>query len=159
DLFNITAGDVGRPITDFTHRLQYDGLANDGMTVLDKLTPVEKEIRSQNGNWYLMRLRPYRTVDNKIDGVVATFLDITGRRQMEEARRSSEDHLRRQSQLVELSRTPIFAFELDGGIVEWNRGSEQLYGYSRDEALGKQASSLLKTSIRGSSLAKRLIEE
>ena len=75
DLFSITPGDVGRPITDFTHQLDYEDLVGDARAVLDDLVPIEREIRSRNGEWYLMRIRPYRTVDDKIDGVVATFFE------------------------------------------------------------------------------------
>jgi two-component system CheB/CheR fusion protein len=97
DLFSITPGDVGRPITDFTHQLDYDGLVNDARTVLDHLAPIEREIRSHNGGWYLARIRPYRTVDDKIDGVVATFIDVTERRQMEDALRSANEKLEKQN--------------------------------------------------------------
>ncbi len=96
DLFSITPGDVGRPITDFTHQLDYDGLVADARAVLDNLTPLEREIRSRKGGWYLARIRPYRTVDDKIDGVVATFVDVTERRQMEDQLRQSEEKLRQE---------------------------------------------------------------
>ena len=93
DLFSITPGDVGRPITDFTHQLDYDGLVDDAKAVLDDLAPVEREIRSRDGGWYLARIRPYRTVDDKIDGVVATFIDVSERRRMEEALRTAKERL------------------------------------------------------------------
>jgi two-component system CheB/CheR fusion protein len=86
---------VGRPITDFTHQLDYDGLVADARTVLDHLAPIEREIRSHKGGWYLARIRPYRTVDDKIDGVVATFIDVTERRQMEDALRTANAALER----------------------------------------------------------------
>jgi two-component system CheB/CheR fusion protein len=93
DLFSITPGDVGRPITDFTHQLDYDGLVDDARSVLDDLTPIEREIRSRDGGWYLVRVRPYRTVDDKIDGVVTTFIDVTERRRMEDALRTANEQL------------------------------------------------------------------
>jgi two-component system CheB/CheR fusion protein len=93
DLFSITPGDVGRPITDFTHQLDYDGLVTDARAVLDDLTPIEREIRSRKGGSYLARIRPHRTVDDKIDGVVATFIDVTERRQMEDALRNANEQL------------------------------------------------------------------
>jgi two-component system CheB/CheR fusion protein len=87
ELFNVTATDEGRPITDFTHQLQYGSLAEDARTVLRDLAPIEHEVKSLSGGWFMVRLRPYRTVDDKIDGVVATFVDITQRRRAEEALR------------------------------------------------------------------------
>ena len=96
-------------------------------------------------------MRPYRTVDDKIDGVVITFVDITERRAVEEALRRRAQ-LRQQKLLVELSREPIFIWDFDGGIVEWNRGCEELYGYSRQEAVGKRKEQLLGTTVPGSSL-------
>jgi two-component system CheB/CheR fusion protein len=98
-----------------------------------------------------VRLRPYRTVDDKIDGVVLTFVDISERRQVEEALRESERALRQQKRLVETSHDPIFVWDFDGGVVEWNRGSEKVYGYSREEALGRRKEQLLSTVVPGSS--------
>jgi two-component system CheB/CheR fusion protein len=90
DLFNIAASDEGRSITDFTHRLDYDDLADDARKVLRNLTTTEREVRSTEGAWYLTRLRPYRTVDDKIDGVVVTFVDIGERRRAEDALRERD---------------------------------------------------------------------
>jgi two-component system CheB/CheR fusion protein len=93
DLFSLTPGDIGRPITDFTHQLDYDGLVADAKAVLADLVPLEREIRSRKGGWYLVRMRPYRTVEDKIDGVVATFVDISERRQMQTDLRSANAEL------------------------------------------------------------------
>jgi two-component system CheB/CheR fusion protein len=88
DLFSITVSDEGRPITDFAHKLEYDDLDKDVRTVIAQLTPLRREIRSRKGRWYDLRMRPYRTVDDKIDGVVITFVDITDRKLMEERLKS-----------------------------------------------------------------------
>ncbi len=85
DLFSITQTDEGRPITDFAHRLDYDNLIKDARAVLADLTPLRREIRSRDGRWYDVRLRPYRTGDDKIDGVVITFVDISERHVAEAA--------------------------------------------------------------------------
>jgi len=153
ELFSITPSDEGRPISDFAHRLEYDSLVGDARKVLANLTPIRHEIRSRDDRWYDVRLRPYRTVDDKIDGVVLTFVDMTDRRHTEEALRTSERRLRQETQLVELSRDPIFIWDFGGTILQWNRGSEQLYGYSRDEAVGKKKDKLLGTIVPGSSFA------
>jgi len=88
DLFSITASDEGRPVTDFAHQLEYDELVKDARTVIAHLAPLRREIRSRKGRWYDVRMRPYRTVDDKIDGVVITFVDVTERKMMEERLRS-----------------------------------------------------------------------
>ncbi len=92
-LFNIKAPDEGRSITDFTHRLDYPTFTEDAQAVLKELKVIEREIES-NGSWYLTRLRPYRTTDNRIEGVVCTFVDVTSRLKTEEALKASESRLR-----------------------------------------------------------------
>ena len=153
ELFSINPSDEGRPISDFAHRLEYENLVSDAHAVLANLTPIRHEIRSRDDRWYDVRLRPYRTVDDKIDGVVLTFVDMTERRHTEDALRGSERRLRQETQLVELSRDPIFIWDYDGTILEWNRGSEELYGYGRDEAVGKRKDLLLGTIVPGGSFA------
>ena len=94
ELFNIVAGDEGRSITDFTHRLDYDNLAADASKVLRDLASTEREVHGNDGSWYLTRLKPYRTVEDKIDGVVVTFVDIGERRRAVDALRESESRMR-----------------------------------------------------------------
>jgi two-component system CheB/CheR fusion protein len=89
ELFNIAAGDEGRLITDFTNRLDYDDLAGDARKVLLDLASTQREVRGKDGSWYLTRFKPYRTVEDKIDGVVVTFVDIGERRRAEDALRES----------------------------------------------------------------------
>ncbi|MDJ0450693.1 chemotaxis protein CheB [Methylocystis sp. JR02] len=85
ELFNIVQGDEGRPVTDFTHRLEYQDLVADAQRVLADLIPIERTVRTVAGRWFLLRLRPYRTIDDKIEGVVATFVDATEHREAEAA--------------------------------------------------------------------------
>jgi two-component system CheB/CheR fusion protein len=151
DLFNITPIDEGRPIADFTHQLDYDELVADARSVMNQLIPIGRVVRSRKGTWYQMRMRPYRTVEDRIEGIVVSFVDISERRQAEEALRQSEQQLRHEKRLVELSHEPIFMWDLDDGILEWNRGCEELYGYKREEALGRRKEELLATEVPGSS--------
>src|SRR6185295_18241452 len=88
DLFRITPADEGRPITDFAHQLEYDDLLADAHIVLNDLAPVRREVRSRRDRWYEVRMRPYRTLDDRIEGVVIAFVDVTERRAIEEALRT-----------------------------------------------------------------------
>ncbi|WAP70150.1 PAS domain-containing protein [Jiella pelagia] len=94
DLFNIAEMDIGRAITDFTNRLSYEEIGSDVARVLRDLTPVESEIRSKDNRWFMMRLRPYRTIEDRISGTVLTFIDITDRVEAEHKLRESERRFR-----------------------------------------------------------------
>ncbi|MFB0613919.1 chemotaxis protein CheB [Aurantiacibacter poecillastricola] len=93
-LFSISDSDKGRPITDFTHRLAYDGVEDAALEVIKTLTPLETEVETKDGRWLMMRLRPYRTVDNRIEGVVLSFVDITQRLRAESQLRESREQYR-----------------------------------------------------------------
>ncbi len=88
--FNLRAVDIGRPITDITQSLQYDTIEDDSRSVLNSLSVLEKQVESGDGRWLIMRIMPYRTLDNRIDGVVITFNDITPLKQLEGNLRNSE---------------------------------------------------------------------
>ncbi len=89
DLFSVTPSDEGRPITDFANQLDYDDLVKDARKVLADLAPVRREVKADS-KWYDLRMRPYRTVEDKIDGVVLTFVDISERRAVEDELRESK---------------------------------------------------------------------
>lgn len=93
ELLGIGPADKGRPIGDFTHKLDCPAFAADAQAVLSEAQIVEREIGCY-GSWYLTRLHPYRTVDGGIEGVVCTFVDITARIKSEEALKASEARLR-----------------------------------------------------------------
>jgi two-component system, chemotaxis family, CheB/CheR fusion protein len=135
ELFNVIPGDVGRPLGHITHHLEYDSLVEDAERVLSELTPVEREVAAADGRWFLSRMLPYRTGDDKIDGVVLTFTDIQERRVVEEAMRVSEERLRL---VVETAQDYAIMLMDDGGFyTDWNSGAEHMFGYKAGEALGK----------------------
>ena len=76
-IIKLIATDAGRPITDLASGLRYPDLASDAREVLRKLTAVEKPIGARDGRWFSVRIMPYRTMDDRIDGVVITFANIT----------------------------------------------------------------------------------
>jgi two-component system CheB/CheR fusion protein len=159
ELFSITPSDEGRPITDFARQLEYDDLIKDARAVLADLVPLRRKVRSRTDRWYDMRIRPYRTVDDKIDGVVITFVDMTEHLQTENALREKEQQLLRQTHLVAMTHEPIFVWKIDGTIVDWNRGCEELFGYSHSEAIGKQKGDLLEGDVEGLALVKAALLE
>jgi two-component system CheB/CheR fusion protein len=73
----LVPSDVGRPITDIASALLYPELADDAQKVLHTLAKIEKQIGLPSGEWFVVRILPYRTLENRIDGVVITFTDIT----------------------------------------------------------------------------------
>ena len=76
-VIKLIPGDTGRPITDLAMELSYPELAEDAREVLRKLAFTEKTITAHDGRWFTVRIMPYRTLDDRIDGVVITFSDIT----------------------------------------------------------------------------------
>jgi two-component system CheB/CheR fusion protein len=76
-VIRLISGDVGRPITDMASDMVYPDLAVDAREVLRTLVPIEKPVAARDGRWFLVRIMPYRTMENRIDGVVITFTDIT----------------------------------------------------------------------------------
>lgn len=92
-LIKLIPGDVGRPITDIASDLIYPELAADIAEVLRTLMFMEQRIHTQDGRWFTARIMPYRTLDNRIDGVVLTFFDITASKNLEDELRQSRDAL------------------------------------------------------------------
>jgi two-component system CheB/CheR fusion protein len=135
DIFNLLRTDVGRPLSDITSRLTYTQLDADLKLVLDHLQSIDREVMTQDNRWYLMRIRPYRTTDDRIDGVVLMFQDITARRQAEREVTHSEERLR--LLIDSVSDYAIFTMTEEGRINSWNTGAQRLFGYSADQILGR----------------------
>jgi two-component system CheB/CheR fusion protein len=129
-LFNLIPSDVGRPLTDMATRLVYPQLGDDARSVLDTLVPIEREIGQDDASWYLARTMPYRTAEDRIAGVVFTFVDISERRRAEQARLWL-------SSVVTSTPDAVIAFGLDQSILSWNNGAERMLGYTAGEAIGQ----------------------
>ena len=93
DVLHVRDSDVGRPVTEIVSRVAYDDLAKDAARVMRDLLVVEREVTIQGGSTFLMRLRPYRRVDNVIDGLVITFVDISERKHADDIRLHMIDEL------------------------------------------------------------------
>jgi two-component system CheB/CheR fusion protein len=135
EIFNIIPSDIGRPLAHITHNLAPINLVADAEQVLEKLQPVEREVATQDGRWYILRLLPYRTGDHKITGVVITFTDIQERKNAEEVLRLKEERLRL---LVDSSLDyAIMTMDAQGKFVSWNPAAENIFGYSWAEMAGQ----------------------
>jgi two-component system, chemotaxis family, CheB/CheR fusion protein len=91
-LFSVISSDVGRPLADLAHHFADGHLLADAQMVITKLVPLASEVRAENGGWYNCRILPYRTKENRIEGVVITFADITARKQAEDALIVAKSH-------------------------------------------------------------------
>jgi two-component system CheB/CheR fusion protein len=146
DIFNLLPTDTGRRLTDITNTLLYDGLQEDARHVLDSLQTVEREVQTRAGRWHLMRILPYRTTDDRIEGVAITFLDITTRRQAELRARDEEERLR---VLIDSAVDyAIFTMTGEGIIDSWNVGAQRMFGYAADEIVGKHSGTLFTQEDR-----------
>ncbi|MBV9792126.1 MAG: PAS domain-containing protein, partial [Chloroflexi bacterium] len=83
-IFNLIPADLGRPLDHVTHTLRYDGFMQDAAQVLHTCAMINREVATRDATWYLIRINPYRTLDDQVDGVVLTFVDITERKRQEE---------------------------------------------------------------------------
>ncbi|HWL74912.1 MAG TPA: CheR family methyltransferase, partial [Burkholderiaceae bacterium] len=115
DLFNLIPTDIGRPLTDLTHRLDYPEMERDALRALGELLPSEREVHAA-GRWFLARGLPYKTGDERIGGVVFTFVDVSERRQALDALRQLQEEqaadLAATLKLQELSSRLLTAAEL-----------------------------------------------
>ena len=143
EVFNLREGDRGRPITDIASRLQYPDLQQDMREVLRTLATRERELESaETGKTYSLRMMPYRTIDNRIDGVVLTFVDVT-------ERKAHELECSRFAAIIASSKDAIIGHSLDGTIDSWNHGAERLVGYSKTEMQGQNLAKVAPSEFHG----------
>jgi two-component system, chemotaxis family, CheB/CheR fusion protein len=146
-------GDAGRPITDIASALLYPELADDARRVLRTLIRVERQISTPDGNWFTACILPYRTLDNMIDGVVVTFIDISVSKKLEAKLRKAND-LIRLAVVVRDANDAVTVQDLDGRILAWNPGAVRMYGWSEAEALEMNTRDRIPEGRREEALAK-----
>ncbi|MFC7418530.1 chemotaxis protein CheB [Iodobacter arcticus] len=151
-IINLILSDVGRPVAHtVTNLLGYGQLVADVQDVLNSLIPKEIDVQTQAGKWYTMRIQPYRTLDNLIEGAVITFVDITEMVHAREALRKANE-LFRLAVVVRDAHDAITVQDLNGRILAWNPGAERMYGWSEAEALQMNAADRIPQALRKEAL-------
>jgi two-component system CheB/CheR fusion protein len=162
DTFNLRPGDVGRPISDITHKLQYGTLTADAEQVLERLIAIEREIPTEDARCFLARITPYRTLDDKISGVVITLVDVTQVKHAQaEVRAISQQMEAREHRFATIMETVpdfIYEFDLEGRFTFVNASLLRLWGLTAEEAIGKNFHELDYTPELATKLQRQIQE-
>ena len=153
-IINLIPGDEGRPVGHIlSNLLGYTNLLTDVQSVLDTLVPKEVEVRTQAGRFYTLRILPYRTLDNVIEGAVVSFIDITEMVRTRENLQKANVKLRLAA-AVHDARDAITVQGLDGRTMAWNPGAERMYGWSESEAMLMNVRDRIPPELRASAMDK-----
>jgi two-component system, chemotaxis family, CheB/CheR fusion protein len=152
-VINLILTDVGRSLGHLVSNLVgYNRLVADVRAVLDDLLPREVEVQTQAGAWYLLRIRPYRTLENVIEGAVISFFDITEVKRTQAALREAES-LNRLAVVARDAYDAILVQDLTGRLLAWNPAAERMYGWTEAEALALNIRDLIPESHRAEAMA------
>jgi two-component system CheB/CheR fusion protein len=133
-IFKLIKSDIGRPITDLVSDLIYPDLPDDALSVLNTLMFLKKQVPTKDGRWYSVRIMPYRTRDDKIDGVVITFFNISDLKEVEVKLHETEQM---NALLLNSSSDIIIKLSADWKILEVNPSAEQYLGRKQKEMINK----------------------
>ena len=153
-IINLIGSDLGRPVGHIVSNLRgYNRLVEDVQTVLDTLVRQEIDVQTGEDAWYRMRIQPYRTLKNVIEGAVITFTDITEVKKTQMALAKAHT-LSRLAVVVRDTHDCMIMQNLEGAVLAWNPAAERLYGWSEAEALTMNVRDLIPKEQRKEALAK-----
>ncbi|WP_240342449.1 CheR family methyltransferase [Methylococcus sp. EFPC2] len=135
NIFRLVPSDVGRLLLDIKTNLDGEELLTKAQSVLESLVPFEQEMRVQDGAWYLVRIQPYRTLENVIEGVVLTFTDISKRIAAEAAVQVARELA---ESIVDTIRQPLLVLDSDLQIVSANRAFYQYFQVLLADTVGRK---------------------
>lgn len=137
DLFHLLPGDIGRPLRAFNQKLRGHDLVRLCEQVLRELTPIEQEQLSDDGQWFITRIRPYRTLDDSIDGVVLTFVDVTD---LKLAERTAAF----QAGVLAQVQDAVVAVDLDERIIYVNQSAAATFDIDPEQSIGKKLGTVIR---------------
>lgn len=133
EIISLRSTDLGRPITDLVVSLRGEPLVEDIREVLDTLLPLEKQVQTTVGRWFEMRILPYRTATNQIDGVVVTFVEITQVKDTEQSLRNAHTYT---ENILATIREALVVLDPDLRVVSTNRSFYQMFRVMPGETEG-----------------------
>lgn len=133
-LFKFQKSDIGRMFTDQASDLEYPDIYDDAVEVLQTLVFLEKEVATRDGRWFKIRIMPYRTTDDKIDGLVITFIDITKLKILEFNLKETQAILK---SFIEIVPCVIIGLSSEGIILEFNNEAEEIFGRKKSDVIGQ----------------------
>jgi two-component system CheB/CheR fusion protein len=133
DLIRLIPSDIGRPLGDLASDLDYPNLLSDCESVVKTLIPKETEVCDRKGTWHLMRVMPYRTAENVIDGVVIAFVNIDRLKSAELAAATVCDSF---EDIVQTAREPLLVLDGRGRIFIANEAFCRMFDASRERLFG-----------------------
>jgi two-component system CheB/CheR fusion protein len=133
-IFKLIKSDIGRPFTDLVSDLIYPDLSQDALQVLKTLIFIKKQIPTKDGRWFSIQIMPYRTSDDKVDGIVITFFNISDLKEVEVKLHETEQM---NKLLLNSSSDIIIKLSTDWKIVEVNNAGEKYFGKKREEMINK----------------------
>jgi two-component system CheB/CheR fusion protein len=133
-LFRLIPSDIGRLLTDLSTKLEYPTLLDDAQEVLRTLILSDKPIKSTNNGWLKVRIMPYRTFDDVIDGIVITLIDISIQRQLDLALSESQNAIRFFSKMES---KVVIELSVDWKVIAFNTKAEQFFTMKRNDVISK----------------------
>ncbi|WP_253805661.1 CheR family methyltransferase [Hymenobacter taeanensis] len=154
-IINLLPTDVGRPIMHFANNLKHSALAEDVQLVLNRLLTLESNIQSNNGEWYVMRILPYRTLDNYISGAVITFTEVTSLKRLEQ---QLQESARFAESIIETVREPLLALDRDLRVLTVSRAFATQFQLNAEAVKGESLNTLSGGAWSQPDLHRRLLK-
>jgi two-component system CheB/CheR fusion protein len=134
-IINLIKSDVGRPLSDIASTLNDQNMVKDAQEVLKTLVPRESEVKDKSGLWFIVRIMPYRTLENVIEGIIITFAEITEQKRLQA---ELTDSLNFSQGIVEAVREPLLVLDSDLRVLSANRSFYSTFKVTEKETKNKR---------------------